>query len=217
MGWSHWYSIRSYFRSSLWIVPFIALLLYVVVIRAADRLEGLFDWQLLWPIGLAGTKEMLQFVITLTQIFLVFTFGSLLVAIQVASGQLTPRIIVATLLSDNAIRCTVGLFVFTFLFAMGVLVRLDTTVSPGAAVSRRNARPHLHRGFSLPDRLRGAPAKAGQRRVAGWGGGARSHRERLPRARQGSRCVRTARRTSSLSHIVSLFMRAGPQSSLPSI
>ena len=98
------------------------------------RLEGLFDWQLLWPIGLAGTKEMLQFVITLTQIFLVFTFGSLLVAIQVASGQLTPRIIAATLLSDNAIRFTVGLFIFTLLFAMGVLVRLDTTVSHGAAV-----------------------------------------------------------------------------------
>jgi uncharacterized membrane protein len=34
----------------------------------------------------------------------VFTFGSLLVAIQVASGQLTPRIIATTLLRDNVIR-----------------------------------------------------------------------------------------------------------------
>ena len=134
MGWSHWYSIRSYIRSSLWIVPFIALLLYVVVIRAAYHLESLFDWQPLLPIGLAGTKTLLEFVITITQAFFVFTFGSLLVAIQVASGQLTPRIIAATLLSDKVIRSTVGLFIFTLLFAMGVLVRLDRTVSHGAAI-----------------------------------------------------------------------------------
>jgi hypothetical protein len=33
--------------------------------------------------------------------FIVFTFGSLLVAIQIASGQLTPRIIATTLLATT--------------------------------------------------------------------------------------------------------------------
>jgi uncharacterized membrane protein len=47
----------------------------------------------------------------------VFTFGSLLVAIQVAGGQYTPRIIATTLLRDNVIRSVVGLFVFTMLWA----------------------------------------------------------------------------------------------------
>jgi uncharacterized membrane protein len=55
----------------------------------------------------------------------VFTFGSLLVAIQVASGQLTPRIIATTLLRDNVVRYTVGLFVFTLLFANSALNRID--------------------------------------------------------------------------------------------
>lgn len=50
----------------------------------------------------------------------------LLVAIQVASGQLTPRIIATTLLRDNVVRFTVGLFVFSLLFASGVLTRTDT-------------------------------------------------------------------------------------------
>jgi len=37
MLWNQWYSLRSYVRSSLWIVPFAALLLYLVAIRLASR------------------------------------------------------------------------------------------------------------------------------------------------------------------------------------
>jgi uncharacterized membrane protein len=58
----------------------------------------------------------------------VFTFGSLLVALQVASGQLTPRIIATTLLRNNVVRYTVGLFIFTFLFTLGVQNRLESKV-----------------------------------------------------------------------------------------
>ena len=50
--------------------------------------------------------------IAMTLSFLVFTFGSLLVAIQIAGGQLTPRIIATTLLRDNVVRYAVGLFSF---------------------------------------------------------------------------------------------------------
>jgi hypothetical protein len=44
---------------------------------------------------------------TSTSSFIVFTFGSMLVAIQVASGQLTLRIIATALLRTNVIRFTV--------------------------------------------------------------------------------------------------------------
>ena len=71
---------------------------------------------------------MFNAVITFTLSFIVFTFGSLLIAIQVASGQYTPRIIATTLLRDNVIRCTVGLFVFTFLFAIKAADRTETSV-----------------------------------------------------------------------------------------
>jgi uncharacterized membrane protein len=60
--------------------------------------------------------------------FLVFTFDSPLVAIQVAGGQYTPRIIATTLLRDNVIRFTVGCFVFTMVLALRVLSRLDEMV-----------------------------------------------------------------------------------------
>ncbi len=132
MLWSQVYALRSYFRSSLWIVPFISLLLYIVVIRLVYAIDRETAWQPpggAW--GVSGTQSILETIITLMLTFIVFTFGSLLVAIQVAGGQLTPRIIATTLLRDNIIRFTVGLFTFTLLFATGVLARLETKVTPG--------------------------------------------------------------------------------------
>jgi len=105
-----------------------ALLLYLVLIRGVYVIDAWLGWVPFWPWGLPGTQMMLQTIITLMLTFIVFTFGSLLVAVQIAGGQLTPRIIAATLLRDNAIRLTVGLFIFTLLFATGALARLETTV-----------------------------------------------------------------------------------------
>src|SRR5262247_1479516 len=123
MFWNQWYSLRSYVRSALWIVPFFALLLHIVAIRLVFAIDTWIGWEPPWPWGVSGTQMVLQTIISMTLTFLVFTFGSLLVAIQIAGGQLTPRIIAATLLRDNAIRFTVGLFVFTVLFATGALAR----------------------------------------------------------------------------------------------
>ena len=79
-------------------------------------LDARFAWKGL-ALGVTGAQAMFNAVITLALSFIVFTFGSLLVAIQVAGGQYTPRIIATTLLRDNVIRYTAGLFVFTLLFA----------------------------------------------------------------------------------------------------
>ncbi|GAB2178666.1 DUF2254 domain-containing protein [Dongia sp. agr-C8] len=126
MLWNQWYSLRSYVRSSLWIVPFLAVLLYVVAIRVVGTIEGLVPWQPDWFLGPAGPRVVVQTIVNLTLTFLIFTLGSLLVAIQVAGGQLTPRIIASTLLSNNALRGIIGLLIFTFLFAMGTSARLES-------------------------------------------------------------------------------------------
>jgi uncharacterized membrane protein len=93
-------------------------------------LRGLDHW-LGWSfLGFSaqGAEAMLQGLITATMSFVVFTFGSMLVAIQVASGQLTPRIIATTLLQDNVVRYSVGLFVFAFLYVITAAGRMDTRV-----------------------------------------------------------------------------------------
>ena len=127
MTWSRRYRVKSYLRSSLWIVPVFAGLAERVFRIIVEALEGRLDF-VGHGLGLEGAKALASAVITLTLSFVVFTFGSLLVAIQVASGQYTPRIIATTLLRDNVIRYTVGLFVFTFLFCIRSLNHLETTV-----------------------------------------------------------------------------------------
>ena len=127
MTWNHRYQVKSYLRSSLWVIPLVALPLQQVAWALADTLDARLAWKGL-ALGLTGAQAMFNAVITFTLSFIVFTFGSLLIAIQVAGGQYTPRIIATTLLRDNVIRYTVGLFVFTFLFAIKALDRTETSV-----------------------------------------------------------------------------------------
>jgi uncharacterized membrane protein len=127
MGWNRWYTTKSYLSSALWIIPLIALVLENVVIRLVFWLHDWLDWVPWFATTAAGTTEALNTIETMTVSFLVFTFGSILIAIQVASGQLTPRIIATALLRNNVIRFTVGLFTFTMMFAVGTGVRMDAT------------------------------------------------------------------------------------------
>jgi uncharacterized membrane protein len=127
MNWNKLYGLRSYLRSSLWIVPFIAIPFNLVATRILHRLDAWLGWTLLgYP--LPGAQTVLQTIVTATLSFMVFTFGSLLVAIQVASGQLTPRIIATTLLRNNVVRYTVGLFTFTLMFALSAQNRIEKDV-----------------------------------------------------------------------------------------
>jgi uncharacterized membrane protein len=123
IAWSHWYRLASYAKSALWMVPFVAIPLEFAVSRLTEGIEGTLGWTLL---GLSepGARSLYETIITMTLSFMVFTFGSLLVAIQVASGQMTPRVIATTLLRDNTVRYTVGLFVFTLLYALRGLDRM---------------------------------------------------------------------------------------------
>jgi uncharacterized membrane protein len=130
MTWNRWYSLKSYIRSSLWIVPILALLVGMVVKRLSEPLDGWMARQGFYDLktgflalSVTEAHAVLDRIFTLTLTCLVFAFGSLLVAIQVAGGQYTPRIIATTLLRDNVIRCIVGLFVFTALWANRTMVQ----------------------------------------------------------------------------------------------
>jgi uncharacterized membrane protein len=134
MHWNQWYSLRSYIRSSLWIVPFLAVLLYMIAIRVVGTIDDSLGWRPDWFLGEAGPRVVVQTIVNLALTFLIFTLGSLLVAIQVAGGQLTPRIIASTLLNNNALRFIIGLLIFTFLFAMGTSARLEAGPAPLSAL-----------------------------------------------------------------------------------
>src|SRR5215203_1130939 len=124
---SQWSHARGYLKSSLWVVPLIAIPFGMITTRLLHWLDGQLEWGLT-ALAVTGARGLLEAVTSSTLAFVVFTFGSLLVAIQVASGQMTPRIIATVLLRNNVVRYTVGLFIFTFLVALGTLDRIDGKV-----------------------------------------------------------------------------------------
>jgi uncharacterized membrane protein len=107
-------------------MPFGAIILELILYRLLRALDAVLGLQI-HRFTASGGQAMLQTVTTMTLSFIVFTFGSLLVAIQVASGQLTPRVIATTLLRDNVVRYSVGLFVFSLLFAISIQNRIEGT------------------------------------------------------------------------------------------
>ena len=87
MTWNRRYQVKSYLRSSLWIIPLVALALEQVAAALAYTLDTRLAWKGL-GLGVTGAQAMFNAVITLTLSFIVFTFGSLLIAIQVAKGEI---------------------------------------------------------------------------------------------------------------------------------
>ena len=127
MNWNQRYGLRNYLKSSLWVVPFIAIPLALVVTRLSHRLDAWLGWSLL-NFTVTGAQALLEAFVTATLSFVVFTFGSLLVAIQVASAQMTPRIIATTLLRNEVVKYTVGLLIFTLMFSLSEQNRMGKEV-----------------------------------------------------------------------------------------
>jgi uncharacterized membrane protein len=123
----NWRGLGNRIGSSIWVIPFVAIPLELIAARLLHHLDDRLKWTLL-GLGASGATAMLEAIISANLAFLVFTFGSLLVAIQVASAQLTPRIIATTLLSDRTIKYCVGLFIFTLLFAISAQNRMESDV-----------------------------------------------------------------------------------------
>jgi uncharacterized membrane protein len=122
--WGNVYRTTSYVRSALWVIPLLAILLVFLIVPVLRWLDGWLAWRIT-GLTQAGAQSLFQSVNTLTLSFIVFTFGSLLVAIQVAGGQMTPRIIATALLRNDVVRYSVGLFVFTLMFSIMALNRVE--------------------------------------------------------------------------------------------
>jgi len=127
MNWSRLYGLKNYLKSSLWLVPFVAVPLELVITRFMHRLDAWLGWSLL-GFTQTGARALLEAFATITLSFVVFTFGSLLIAIQIASAQLTPRLIATTLLRNRVVKYTVGLFIFTLMFALSAQNLMDKEV-----------------------------------------------------------------------------------------
>ena len=127
MHWKQFYYVRDYLKSSLWIVPLIAIPLELAATRILHRLDSWFGWTFL-DLSVSGAQSMLHAIVTATPHLVVFKFGSLPLPLQVARGQITPPNIATILVRNNVVRYTTGLFIFTLLFAISAMNRMHETV-----------------------------------------------------------------------------------------
>ena len=124
MRWIQRYRISSFLRSALWLVPLGSMVLAVALtplLRQIDRATG---WAL-FGFGLQGARALLAMLAAWMLSLLVFMLSALLIAVQIASAQLTPRVIAATFVQDRPVKFTIGLVVFTYMLSIGVLGRSE--------------------------------------------------------------------------------------------
>jgi uncharacterized membrane protein len=125
MSWLTRYRLRHYLDNSIWIFPVLGILAALLTVRLLHRVDQTMGWESSFDPETArsvlGTMASSMFT------FIVFVCSALLVAVQLASSQLTPRII-ANVFRDPVMRFSMTVFVFAFTFTLAALVRINASV-----------------------------------------------------------------------------------------
>ena len=125
MSWLTRHSLKLYVRNSIWILPVVSIFAGLLMVSVIDRIDAALGWQLSLKPDTART--VISTVASSMFTLVVVASSAVLVAVQLGSAQLTPRIILLVYRSRVRKLC-VSVFVFTFTFSVGVLVRIDNSV-----------------------------------------------------------------------------------------
>ena len=125
MTWLQRYRVRHYVTNSIWILPLLSMLAALGTARLLYWVEETMGWESRLDPDTAQT--VLATLASSMFTFIVFVSSALLVAMQLASAQLTPRII-ALVFRDPVTKGSLMVFVFAFTFTLSALVRVATSV-----------------------------------------------------------------------------------------
>jgi uncharacterized membrane protein len=125
MTWLQRYRIRHYFRDSIWIFPVLGTLAAVAAVRALHGIEKEMGW--ISPVDADTARTVMGTMASALFTSIVFVCTALLVAVQLASAALTPRII-GLVFRDPVTKFSLTLLVFTFTFSLSALIRIKATV-----------------------------------------------------------------------------------------
>jgi uncharacterized membrane protein len=127
MTWLQRYRVRRYLKDSVWIPPTLSMVAAIGAVRILHWVEVRMGWESgLEP---ATAQTVLGNMASSMFAFIVFVSSALLVAVQLASSLLTPRII-AIVFRDPVTRVSLVVFVFTFTFTLAVLIRVSSSSVP---------------------------------------------------------------------------------------
>jgi uncharacterized membrane protein len=127
MAWVQRHQLRHYVADSIWILPLTGCAAAIVFARTLRVVESEADWSswidaetVRWVLGTMASSMLT---------FTVFVCSALLVAVQLASVQLTPRII-SVVFRDPVTKRSLTVFVFSFTFTLVALVGIGSSVPP---------------------------------------------------------------------------------------
>ena len=125
MSWIQRYHLRLYFYNSIWILPALSIPVALISLSLLSRYERSIGSHA--DISPETARAVMSTVAASTFTLVVLVASAVLVAVQLASAQLTPRLI-ALVYRHFFRKVAFSVFVLTFTFAVGVLVRIEDTV-----------------------------------------------------------------------------------------
>ena len=123
MTWLQRYRLRTTLRRSLWLYPVLAVgaaLVVAPLVRWVDRVTG-WAWLGLTP---DGARSILGAFTSSMLTFLVFVVSSMLIVVQLASAQLTPRVI-AMVFAAPRVKWVLAAFTFAYTYTIAAAGRID--------------------------------------------------------------------------------------------
>jgi uncharacterized membrane protein len=126
MTWLTRHRARRYLRSSLFIPPCASIVLALAVAPLVRWIDDRTRWALL-DFGPSGAAAVVSGLSSSLLALIVFAFSILLLAIQIAGGQLSPRVI-ARIFRTRLLKVTLSAFVFSYTFSLASLSRIGERV-----------------------------------------------------------------------------------------
>src|SRR5262245_27287152 len=114
MNWVDRYRFKLYIRNSIWVFPVVSIAAGMLAVILLNRIDRAMGWEI--NIGVDTARTVMGTVAASMFTLVVVSASAVLVAVQLASAQLTPRIIVLVYRGRTRKFC-VSAFVFTFTFS----------------------------------------------------------------------------------------------------
>jgi uncharacterized membrane protein len=125
MTWLTRYRTHLYFRYSMWIYPALGILAGWGFLAMITRIDRAMGWQM--NVGLDTARLIIGTVTGSMFSLMVVVSSAMLVVVQLAGAQLTPRVI-ALLYRSRIRKLALAVFAFTFTFSLSLLIRIETSV-----------------------------------------------------------------------------------------
>lgn len=120
------YKLNHFLQTSLWVMPIACMAAALLVAPLVRLLDERTQWTLM-GFGPEGARVVVGALASSLLTFIVFAFSIILLAVQIAGGQLSPRVI-ARIFEGRLVKLTLSAFVFSYTYSLAALGRIEDRV-----------------------------------------------------------------------------------------